>query len=183
METFNEGEEPLEGTTSLMAADEEAYGELDEFSRPPKARPVKPDISALEDAVATITNEDGTEETLFLVDIGERLLIEMMDPTTGWWYYTREVIVTHIYDDTGSFWWWDRKLGQAGSGNYITGPKSGCTLKLIEGMKVDMTKRRRGRPKKVTAITPLPQQDAAQGDQPVKRKRGRPPGSKNRPKP
>ena len=68
--------------------------------------------------------------------------------------------------------------------NYITGTKAGYRFKLPNAKGMSIGKRKRGRPRKNPTGAPeltKPVELDSNG-QPVKKKRGRPAGTKNRPK-
>jgi hypothetical protein len=133
----------------------------------------KPDISHL--AAATVTDESGLVLPLF--DVNDRIVIErhasMLDGRP--WLDTQTYVVQSIDDETGDLRLWNPDLSQFALGNFRTGPARGDDYRLADGSGPVVGKRKRGRPRKRPVHLV-----AQQGEK--KRGRGRPKGSKNRPK-
>lgn len=132
----------------------------------------KPDISALPDALAA----DGRP----LFRVGDKIIIEQyaIILEANPYLHTRTYKVDAINPKTGDLRLWDDTLCQWGMDNYLVGPRYGQVYKLAAGNSVG--KRKRGRPRK-NPVAPVV--EAAPSDQPVeKKRRGRPKGSKNRPR-
>lgn len=135
------------------------------------ARGNKPDISGLPDAIA-----DGRP----LFKVGDKIVIEQYATIleTNPYLHTRTYKVTAINHQTGDLQLWDESLCQWGMDNYVKGPMFGQVYKLANGAVVG--KRKRGRPRKnpiapaTVVVAPAPAGE--------KKGRGRPKGSKNRPK-
>lgn len=149
---------------------------LDEFSLPPDENPKRPDLSRLPDAVGT--GEGGV--LLFLGRVGERIAAEVC-LADGTWLKTHVGVVRSLDGVTGDYWAWDEERSQAFAGNFRTSRAAGLALKLLpEGrLKLEKRKRRRrqaGAPVAAAAAAPPPPPPGE------KRRRGRPKGSKNRPK-
>ena len=159
---------------------------IDESPEAIEAR--KPKISHLEPATVT-----AGDEVLPLFGIGDRIVIERyahglpMKP----WLDTQTYLVDDIDDESGDLRLWNADLMQHAMGNFRTGPQRGDVYKLFPKEKGSLVigKRKRGRPKRDRSADPKSTSTAANSSsvpanlQPgQKRKRGRPAGSKNRPK-
>jgi len=141
----------------------------------------RPNIDSLPDAV--VRDEDG--ELVFLAAPGEKVVIERFASVlpTKPWLDTKIYVVDRIDSVSGDVGLWDQELHRAAGTNYIKGLAAGYRFKLaskstrIEG-------RKRGRPRKDRSVEvappPPPALDA--NGQPIKKKRGRPAGVKNRSK-
>ena len=81
-----------------------------------------------------------------------------------------------IDDDTGDLELWNPDLMQWGMSNFKKGIELGFKFKLPP-KKGNIGKKKRGRPKKLVAPTPV-----VESEQVKKKGRGRPKGAKNRPK-
>jgi hypothetical protein len=135
----------------------------------------KPDISHLEDAIWS----DGTT-TVFIPQPGDRVVIERPSSLSpgNHWLDTKIYVVQDINDETGVLKLWDPELLQFAMSNFLTGPARGLVFKVpVDGSTLGM-KRKRGRPRK--NHTGKSGQNQTMGNAP--KKRGRPKGSKNRPK-
>jgi len=134
----------------------------------------KPDISWLEDG--TVVTDEGR---LPLFAIGDKIVIErycsMLEGSP--WLDTKTYEVTGIDDETGNLQLWNPDLKQHAMSNFKFGLDKGQVIKLAPE-KGNIGGRKRGRPRKNPVGKPAP--TLAPGEK--KRGRGRPPGSKNRPK-
>ena len=129
----------------------------------------KPDISRLPDAF--LNGRPAFTE-------GDKIVIERHVSFLDAHPYldTKTYKVRRINTDTGHLWLWDEQLQQSASDNYKQGLVSGCrTYKVAMGHNIS-TKKKRGRPRK-NPIEATPEVAAAPA---APKKRGRPPGSKNR---
>jgi len=136
----------------------------------------KPEIDQLADAL----DKDG--HPLFLV--GDKIVIERyisIMPGNAW-LDTRLVVVKAIDPLTGDLLLIDPDLRQSVYCNYIKGPRLGYRFKLSPKFGPGVGgKRKRGRPRKtLKKIEAVPQLDA--NGKPIKKNRGRPKGTKNRPR-
>lgn len=135
----------------------------------------KPDISRLPDAIGP----DGKP----LFRVGEKIVIERRAGVLNGNPYldTRTYLVVRINDDNGNLELFDESTASSSLSNYIVGPKRGYVFKLA-GRHAVSTKRKRGRPRKnpVGEETEVKAATLDANGQPIKKKRGRPPGSKNR---
>lgn len=134
-----------------------------------QSRGNKPDISGLPDAL---------REGRPLFRVGDRIVIEQYCTVldTNPYLHTRTYKVEAINPTTGDLKLWDESVNHWAMDNYVTGPKYGQVYKFAAGATVG--KRKRGRPRKnpIAPVVPKETADAAP------KKRGRPKGSKNRPK-
>lgn len=135
----------------------------------------KPDISRLPNAISA----DGAP----LFRPGEKIIIERRATVLAGNPYldTRTYMVVGINTENGNLDLFDESLCQSALSNYKTGLAKGFVFKLARGNEV-AAKKKRGRPRKnpivdETEVKAVPLDDRGQ---PVKKKRGRPPGSKNR---
>ncbi len=138
----------------------------------------KPDISRLPDAV----DINGIPS----FDIGEKIIIERRSVVLEGRPYidTKTYTVKSLNVNTGDMLLFDESLHQSAMSNYIEGLKKGFVFKLSRGNQIS-TKKKRGRPRKNPIVDKVAQAElAAQNNDGVqiKRKRGRPPGTKNRDK-
>ena len=144
----------------------------------------KPILDALEDAIEL--DEDGTP--VFTIPPGERVIIERVASILPGspWLDTKSYTVETIDGVTGNLVLWDDAGKCHAMSNYLTAPKKGYKFKVPPAKGgIQLQGRKRGRPRKVV---PLGQEKPAEpiqldeNGQPIKKKRGRPPGTKNRPK-
>lgn len=165
---------PLPPTPTALdldsASDRVSKEQLDAMLGSPQ--PVnKPDISRLPDALVCGKPVFGP---------GDKIVVERYATCLTHRPYldTRTYKVLSVDTSTGKVVLWDEALNQYGSTNYVQGSAAGYVFKMAMGNAV-ATKKKRGRPRK-NPIVPVTE-GAAAGDEP-KRGRGRPKGSKNRPK-
>lgn len=157
--------------------DTDLITELMPFRTDAERERAKPDISRLPDAI----DADGVP----LFRVGEKIIIERRSTVLAGTPYldTRTYMVVGINTENGNLDLFDESLCQSALSNWKTGLRHGYVFKLARGNDV-ATKRKRGRPRKNpiedrTEVKAVPLDDQGQ---PVKKKRGRPPGSKNRDK-
>lgn len=132
----------------------------------------KPDISRLPNALGP----DGSP----LFKVGDTIIIERRSTILDGNPYldTRTYSVTSIDMDTGTLDLFDADFCQTAMSNFRKGPNHGFIFKLPRG-KAIVTKRKRGRPRKIDAVdAPV----IAVGEKAAVKRRGRPPGAKNRSK-
>lgn len=142
------------------------------FMTAPKKVVNAPDISRLPDALGP----DGRP----LFRVGDRIVLERHASIFADKPYldTRTWYVNDVDLETGQVKLFDEGLMQHGTANWKIGPLNGCVFKLAMGAKVS-TKRKRGRPRKNPIEAVVTTTVTRPGE---KKKRGRPKGSKNRPK-
>ena len=143
----------------------------------------KPVLDHLEDAVEV----DDLGIPTFTVAPGDKVVVERYATILRGspWLDTKVYTVESIDGVTGTLRLWDDDDKCHAMTNYITGFAAGFKFKVppVKGG-VPTSQRRRGRPRKILPpgqekpSTPILGEDG----QPVKKKRGRPPGVKNRPR-
>lgn len=142
---------------------------IDEVNAPKRA---KPDISHLEDALSV--DDDGN--VTFLPQVGGKVVIERC-VESGSWLDTNLYTITEVDRETGDLRLIRDEMGHRAMSNYMEGIVRGYVFKLppkkgpITGRKVRVKK---VKSEKETITIPDPNAP--------KRGRGRPKGSKNRPK-
>lgn len=162
--------EPLTTSRSAYADEDEqtlAEQQLGREEREKRRLARKPDISHLKPGVAEVNGE-----LLPLFDVGSKIVVERRSgPLKNQpWLDTRVYRVRMIDDDTGVIGAWDEEWPH-GTHN--------CFLSFKDGLHDIRLAPKVGNPFVSRKERPKPEQDP---DAP-KRKRGRPLGSKNRPKP
>lgn len=137
----------------------------------------RPVIDHLPDAV--VKDEHGN--MVFLARPGDKIVIERYATVLEGrpWLDTKTYTVYTIDGANGNLMLIDEELQRQAMSNYITGTRYGYRFKLPTAKMPDLGKRRRGRPKKLVLVEPAP--TPADETSTVKRGRGRPKGSKNRP--
>jgi len=163
-------------TDSITMMDELAVAEAKEKAR----TAAKPLIDHLKDAV----DKDQFGNPILLAKVGDKIIIERIATVLSHkpWLDTKTYVITNVDGVTGDLVLMDTDLGQQAGSNYIVGLKQGYRFKLPNSKGMSIGKRKRGRPKKNPTDAPeltKPVQLDVNG-QPIKKKRGRPPGSKNR---
>lgn len=163
-------------TDIIETLDELAVAEAKEKAR----SEAKPLIDHLADAVG----QDPFGNPILNAKVGDKIIIERVASVLSHkpWLDTKTYVITSIDGVTGDLCLMDHDLGQQAGSNYITGLKHGYRFKLPNSKGMSIGKRKRGRPKKNPTGAPeltKPVQLDANG-QPIKKKRGRPPGTKNR---
>lgn len=143
----------------------------------------KPNIDHLDDAIAVL--EDGSVIPLF--GVGDKLVIERRASILPGnpWLDTQTYTVTDIDDVTGDLKLMSDGYGHSAMSNFIKGLAAGYRFKLPSGSAIGKKRRGvkgRGRKPKIAATPVAAAPTAPAPDGQVKRGRGRPPGTKNRPK-
>lgn len=166
--TIDQGNSPQESS-------EEPQGIEDLTLAEEKRLANRPTIDHFEDAISP----DGSPK----FTVGDRIIVEMVLPS-GRWLETRNGIVKSINADNGDIGLLDTDVRQMFYSNFVKGPSRGYRFKLVPKTTVNgrvaLTKRR-GRPRKGPEKIAKPVELDANG-KPIKRKRGRPKGTKNRPR-
>lgn len=165
-------EAPLVAAAASWTQDDEEEESLEDILNPPPPEP-RPDISKLPDALVAGKPAFG---------LGDKIIIERSITVLkqGGYLDTKTYKVLGIDHSTGNLRLWDESLGQWSMDNYINGPRAGYIYKMANGILPLLSKGRRGRPRK----NPIAPKEAPLTDSdgnPIKKKRGRPPGTKNRP--
>ena len=161
----------------------ESIDDLSAVEAKEKARSAaKPLIDHLEDAV----DKDQFGNLVLNAKVGDKIVIERFATVLSHrpWLDTKTYVITNVDGVTGDLGLMDTDLGQSAMSNYITGTKAGYRFKLPNAKGVSIGKRKRGRPRKNPTGAPEPTKPVQldPNGQPVKKKRGRPAGTKNRPK-
>ena len=120
-----------------------------------------------------------------LVGPGEKLIIERVASilTLKPWLDTKTYTIKSVDLASGYVMLWDDDLHRDASTNYIEGLQAGYRFKLVTNKGMQIGKKKRGRPKKNPTGVPdmnLKPLELDANGMPVKKKRGRPPGIKNR---
>ena len=140
----------------------------------------KPLIDHLPDAV--IKNEMGLPT--LLAGTGEKLIIERYATVLSHrpWLDTKTYTITNVNLATGVVGLWDDDLHRSATTNFIEGVKCGYRFKLTTRKGMQIGKRKRGRPRKNPTDAPELMKPVELGPdgQPIKKRRGRPAGTKNR---
>jgi len=159
--------------------------EVDEVTRAARAEQTKlaskPIIDHLEDAVG----KDQFGNPVLLAKVGDRIIIERYATLLSHkpWLDTKTYVITNVDGVTGDLVLMDTDLGQQAGSNYINGLKHGYRFKLPSRKGMNIGQRKRGRPRKnPTEVPEVKELQLDANGQPIKKKRGRPPGVKNRDK-
>lgn len=160
--------------------------EVDEITRAErlehKKAASKPLIDHLEDAVT----KDEFGNLVFNAKVGDKIVIERFATILSHrpWLDTKTYIIQGVDSVTGNLQLMDYDLGQTALSNYITGLQHGYRFKLPNAKGISIGKRKRGRPRKNPTGAPEPTKPVQLGSdgKPIAKKRGRPSGTKNRPK-
>lgn len=160
-------------------------GEVDEITRAAIAEGAKVTNKPMIDHLPDAVERDEMGMLTLLAVPGEKIVIERIATVLNHkpWLDTKTYTIETIDAATGHITLWDDDLHRSATSNFILGTKAGYRFKLPAG-RTGIGQRKRGRPKKnPTGVpeAPKPVELDANG-QPVKKKRGRPPGSKNRDK-
>jgi hypothetical protein len=138
----------------------------------------RPLIDHLPDAI----KKDELGRPILLAVAGDKLVIERFATILSHkpWLDTKTYTVESVDEATGVVTLWDEDLYRNSTTNYITGAKAGYRFKLATAKGAAIGSKRRGRPRKnPVPVEPKPVVLGPDG-QPVKKKRGRPAGAKNR---
>lgn len=143
----------------------------DELFKTPDSA-TKPDISNLPNAIDVFGQPAFT--------VGDKIVIERYAHILPGQPYldTKSYKVLEVDDVTGDMRLYDETLSQFAMENWKIGTKRGNVYKLAMGNVI--SRKQRGRPRKNPIEAPKPLVVGPDG-KPIKKKRGRPPGTKNRP--
>lgn len=141
----------------------------------------KPIIDHLPNAIGV----DNFGCPVLLANPGDKIIIERYAsilPSRPW-LDTKTYTITNINAGTGVILLWDDDLHRYAGSNFIDGPKRGYRFKLLTNKNMRIGQKKRGRPRKNPTEVPVVATNVALDTNglPIKKKRGRPPGSKNRP--
>lgn len=141
----------------------------------------KPLIDHLPDAIS----KDEMGFPVLLAGPGERIIIERTASILEGrpWLDTKTYTIESIDTASGRLHLWDDDLQRYAGTNFVEGLKVGYRFKLPTRKGMNIGQRKRGRPRKNPEGAPVEAKPVELGPdgQPVKKKRGRPAGSKNRP--
>lgn len=142
----------------------------------------KPMIDHLPDAV----EKDDMGIPTLLAKPGDKIVIERVATVLQGkpWLDTKTYVIESIDAGSGHLNLWDDDLGRSATSNFIKGIAAGYRFKLPTLKGLSIGKKKRGRPRKNPTGAPEPEKSVQLGPdgKPVAKKRGRPPGSKNRDK-
>lgn len=142
----------------------------------------KPLIDHLPDAVT----KDDFGNLVLNAKVGDKIVIERVATVLSHrpWLDTKTYVIESVDSVTGNMALIDPDLNQCAMSNYITGLKAGYRFKLPNIKGISIGKRKRGRPRKNPTGAPEPAKPVQLDTNglPIKKKRGRPAGTKNRPK-
>lgn len=163
-------------TDNLGTLDELAVAEAKEQAR----KVAKPLIDHLEDAVG----QDQFGNPVLNAGVGDKIIIERVASILSHrpWLDTKTYVIQSVDGVTGDLLLLDTDIGQQAGSNFITGPQRGYRFKLPNAKGLSIGKRRRGRPRKNPTEAPTSNKPAQPAVGTAPKKRGRPAGSKNRPK-
>jgi hypothetical protein len=158
--------------------------EMDEISRAAAKEAAKaankPMIDHLPDAVET----DEMGLPTLLAEPGDKIIIERVATVLSHkpWLDTKTYTIESIDAATGNLALWDDDLHRSATSNFVQGIKVGYRFKLPTSKGLCIGHKKRGRPKKnPTGIPEEPKPVLLGPDgKPVAKRRGRPPGTKNR---
>lgn len=161
----------------------ETFDELTALEAKQRAKEAsKPLIDHLPDAV--VKDEMGL--LALSAGTGDKLIIERYATVLSHrpWLDTKTYTITNVNLATGFVGLWDDDLHRTASTNFIEGVKCGYRFKLTTRKGMQIGKRKRGRPRKNPTDAPELAKPVELGPdgQPIKKRRGRPAGVKNRPK-
>jgi hypothetical protein len=161
----------------------ETFDELTALEAKQRAKEAsKPLIDHLPDAV--VKDEMGL--LALSAGPGDKLIIERYATVLSHrpWLDTKTYTITNVNLATGIVGLWDDDLHRSASTNFIEGVKCGYRFKLTTRKGMQIGKRKRGRPRKNPTDAPELAKPVELGPdgQPIKKRRGRPAGVKNRPK-
>ncbi len=171
----------------MMTNDDTESGDINDFINRDVVEAIrvdsKPPIDHLRDAIGHRTNGD----PIMLADVGDRIIVERVASVLVGrpWLDTKTYRIQRINDVTGELILMntDEAFAQTSTSNYITGPARGYRFKLPDPKGFAIGKRKRGRPRKNPALVPAAKPvELDDNGIAVKKKRGRPAGTKNRAK-
>jgi len=160
--------------------------EVDEITRAERLERAKASAKPLIDHLADAVGKDQFGNPILLAKVGDKIIIERIATVLSHkpWLDTKTYVITNVDGVTGDLVLMDTDLGQQAGSNYITGVDRGYRFKLPNSKGMSIGKRKRGRPRKNPTGTPEPVKPIQLGPdgKPIAKKRGRPTGTKNRPK-
>ena len=158
-------------------------GEVDEVTRAAQLEAAKAANKPMIDHLPDAVEKDEMGYLVLLAAPGEKLIVERLASVLSHkpWLDTKTYTVKSVDVASGFVSLWDDDLRRDATTNYIQGLKAGYRFKLVTRKGMQIGAKKRGRPKKNPTVEPKPVEMDTNG-QPVKKKRGRPPGVKNKSK-
>ena len=159
--------------------------EVDEITRAERLERAKASAKPLIDHLEDAVGKDQFGNPILLAKVGDKIIIERIATVLSHkpWLDTKTYVITNIDGVTGDLILMDTDIGQQAGSNYITGLKHGYRFKLPSSKGMNIGQRKRGRPRKnPTEVPEVKELQLDANGQPIKKKRGRPPGVKNRDK-
>ena len=158
-------------------------GEVDEVTRAAQLEAAKATNKPMIDHLPDAVEKDEFGMLTLLARPGEKIIIERVASVllNKPWLDTKTYVVNTIDAASGDVNLWDDDLKRFAQTNYIKGLQVGYRFKLVTHKGMQIGKKKRGRPKKNPIMEPKPVELDINGQQ-VKKKRGRPPGIKNKSK-
>jgi hypothetical protein len=156
-------------------------GEVDEVTRAAQLEAAKAANKPMIDHLPDAVEKDEMGLLTLLAAPGEKLIIERVASVLSHkpWLDTKTYTIQSIDVASGFVSLWDDDLRRDATTNYIQGLKAGYRFKLVTRKGMQIGAKKRGRPKKNPTVETKPVETDANG-QPIKKKRGRPPGVKNK---
>ena len=172
---MSESDDKLNDIITNDEVDEITRAELDAR----KSAESKPLIDHLPDAIS----KDEMGFPVLLAGPGERIIIERTASILEGrpWLDTKTYTIESIDTASGRLHLWDDDLQRYAGTNFVEGLKVGYRFKLPTRKGMNIGHRKRGRPRKNPEAAPVQKTiELGPDGQPIKKKRGRPAGSKNR---
>ena len=173
--------EDNEETTSNEIIDN---GEVDEVTRAARLEQAKAANKPMIDHLPDAVEKDEMGFPVLVAGPGEKLIVERVATVLAHrpWLDTKTYTVQSVDVASGFVSLWDDDLRRGATTNYIEGLKAGYRFKLVTKKGMQIGAKKRGRPKKNP--TEMPEQAKPvildSNGEPIKKKRGRPPGVKNK---
>ena len=158
-------------------------GEVDEVTRAARLEAAKAANKPMIDHLPDAVEKDENGILTLLAGPGEKLIVERFATVLSHkpWLDTKTYTIQSVDVGSGFVSLWDDDLHRDATTNYIEGLKAGYRFKLVTKKGMQIGAKKRGRPKKNPTVEAKPVELDANG-QPIKKKRGRPPGVKNKSK-
>ena len=158
--------------------------EMDDISRAAAKEAAKAANKPMIDHLPDAVEKDEFGVPTLLAKPGDKIVIERVATVLQGkpWLDTKTYVIESIDAATGNLGLWDDDLQRSAATNFIQGVKVGYRFKLPNIKGLSIGKKKRGRPKKNPTGVPEPVKPVQLGPdgKPIAKKRGRPPGSKNR---
>lgn len=158
--------------------------EMDEISREAAKEAAKAANKPMIDHLPDAVSKDEMGMPLLLAKPGDKIIIERVASVLSHrpWLDTKTYTIKTIDSVSGHLNLWDENFHRDATSNFIEGLKVGYRFKLPNSKGISIGQKKRGRPKKNPTGAPEPAKPVQLGPdgKPVAKKRGRPPGSKNR---